>query len=73
MDCVTARAASDVDQLVDAEVTFTRGCRADGISFVGEADVEGSTINLAEDSDGRNAEFAAGSDYADGDFTAIGD
>jgi hypothetical protein len=35
--------------------------------------MEGSAVGFAEDHDGTDAEFAAGSEYADGDLSAIGD
>ncbi len=73
MNGVATGAACDVDQLVDAQIAFARGCGADGISFVGEANVQRGAVGFAEDGDGRDAEFAAGSDNANGDFAAIGD
>ena len=73
MNGVATGAARDVDQLIDAQIAFARGCGADGISFVGEANVQRGAVGFAEDGDGRDAEFAAGSDNANGDFAAIGD
>jgi hypothetical protein len=35
--------------------------------------VKGRAIGFAEDGDGADAEFAAGSEDANGDFSAIGD
>jgi len=35
--------------------------------------VEGSAVGFTEDDYGADAEFAAGSEDADGDFSAIGD
>jgi len=73
MNGVAAGAAGGVDQLVDAEVAFARWCGADGISFVGEANVYRGAVRFAEDGDGGDAELAAGSDNSNGDFAAIGD
>ncbi len=72
MNGVAAGAARDVHELVDAEIAFARGRGADGVGFVGEADVEGFAVDFAEDGDGADAEFAAGAQDAHGDFTAIG-
>src|ERR1700674_239769 len=73
MDGVAAGAAGDVDELVDAEIAFARGRGAEGVGFVGEADVEGGAVGFAEDRDRADAEFAAGAEDAHGDFAAIGD
>jgi hypothetical protein len=73
VDGVAAGAASNVDKLVDAEIAFAGGRGADGISFVGEANVERGAVGFAEDGDGADAEFAAGAENAYGDFAAIGD
>jgi hypothetical protein len=73
MNGVAAGATRDVDQLVNAEITFSRRRGADGIGFVGEAYVEGSAVGFTEDDYGADAEFATGSEDADGDFSAISD
>ena len=72
MDGVATRAARDVHELVDAKIAFARGSRTDGISLIGQADVERFAVGVAEDGDGLNAEFAAGADNAHRDLTAIG-
>ncbi len=73
MDGVAAGAACDVDQLVDAEIAVAGWRGADRVSFVCKTDVEGGAISFAEDSDGADAEFAARTEDAHGDFAAIGD
>jgi hypothetical protein len=73
MDSVAAGAACDVDELVDAEITFAGGRGADGVGFVGQANVEGGAVGFTKDGGGADAEFAAGTENADGDFAAIGD
>ena len=72
MNGVAAGAARDVHDLVDAQITFARRARADGVGFVGQADVEGFAVGFAENGDGSNAEFAASAQDAHGDFAAIG-
>jgi hypothetical protein len=73
MDGVAAGAAGHVHELIDAKITFARGCRANGISFVGEADVKACAVDFTEDDDGTDAKFATGAQNAHGDFPAIGD
>ncbi len=73
MDSVAAGAACDVDELVDAEITFAGGRGADGVGFVGQANVEGGAVGFTKDGGGADAEFAAGTENSDGDFAAIGD
>ena len=73
MDGVGAGFASDGDDFVDVEVAFARGCGADGVGLVGETDVEGFAVDVAEDGDGADAEFAAGAEDADCDFSPVGD
>ncbi len=73
MDGVAGGAAGNVDELVDAQIAFAGRRGADGISFVGETNVEGGAVGFAEHGDGADAEFATGAKDADGDFAAIGD
>src|SRR6202007_582844 len=72
MDGVATGTARDVDELVDAKIAFARGCGADRVSLVGEADVQGGAVHFAVNADRGNVQFAAGAEDADGDFTAIG-
>ena len=48
MDGVATRAARDVHELVDAKIAFARGSRTDGISLIGQADVERFAVGVAE-------------------------
>src|SRR5260370_27321013 len=73
MDGITPGAASYIHELIDTEITFARGRRADGVGFIGEADMQRLAINVAEDRDGMDTQFAAGAQDAHGDLTAIGD
>ena len=72
MDGVGAGFSRYADDFVDVEIAFARGCCADRVGLVGEADVEGFAIDFAEDSDGTDAEFAAGAEDADCDFASVG-
>ncbi len=73
MDGVAVGTACDVDEFVNAEITFARRRGADGIGFIGQANMEGGAVGFAEDGDGANAEFAAGAEDAHGNFATIGD
>jgi hypothetical protein len=73
MNGVAPGAAGHGDDSVNIEIAFAGGSWTNGIGFVGEADVEGFAVDLAEDSGGADAEFPAGSKDADGDFAAVGD
>ena len=72
MKSVASGALCDVHQFVEAEIAFARRSRTDGIGFIGEANVKRVAVDFTEDSDGFDAEFAAGADDTDGDFAAIG-
>ena len=67
------RATRHGQEFVNAQIAFARGRRANGVSFVGEAYVQGFAIRFAKDDRGSDAELAAGAQNAYGDFTAIGD
>jgi hypothetical protein len=73
MDGVAPGAPGYVDDFIDAEIAFAGGGGPDWVGFVSEADVEGFAVDFAEDGGGADAEFAAGSEDANSDFTAIGD
>ena len=73
MERIATGAPRHVHELINREVAFTRGRRADGVSFIGEANVERLAVDITEDRDGANAKLAAGAQDAHGDFTAIGD
>src|SRR6266568_4657069 len=69
---IATGAARDIHELVDAEIALARRRGADGIGFIGETDVKRFAVGLTEDCDGADTQFAAGAQYAHGDFTAIG-
>ena len=73
VDGVAVGAAGDVDYFIDAQIAFAGRRGADGIGFIGEANVKGGAVGFAENGDGADAEFAAGAEDANGDFAAIGD
>ena len=61
------------DDRRNVEVTVTRGRRPDANAFVGEAYMHGVGVRRRVDGDGLNAEFAAGAQDAQRDFTPVGD
>src|SRR5439155_5337393 len=65
--------AGDVEETVDREVALAGGRGADGVGFVGEADVERVAVGLGEDGDGGEPGLAARPDEADRDLAAVGD
>ena len=73
MDRLGAGTAGDVENLVDAEIGFRRRRWTDGIGLVGLADVKRGAIHLGVDGDRGDAHFAARTDHAHSDFSAIGD
>src|ERR1039458_1442951 len=73
MDRVSAGAGGDVENLLDVQVRLGSGGRADGIRFVGFADVQRGAIHVGVDSNRGNSHLVAGADNAYGDFSAIRD
>ena len=61
------------DDSGDIEITVRGARRADADGLVGKAHVKRVAVGLAVDGDSTNAEFSAGVDDAQCDFTAIGD
>lgn len=45
----------------------------EGHRFIGEADVERGTIDIAKDGNAGDVEFAQGADDAHSDFATVGD
>src|SRR5271169_1194779 len=72
MDSIAARAARDVNYLLNAKIAFARSGGANGIGFVSKANVKRFAVDLAENSHAANAQLAAGAQDAHGDFAAIG-
>ena len=54
------------------EVTLGRARRPDADSLIGKADRERIAVGLAVDCDGLDAQLLAGADYAQCNFSAIG-
>ncbi len=64
------RRANDVRNI---QVAFRAARRADADGLVGKPHVQRVAVGLGIDGHGGNAEFLAGANHAQGDFTAIGD
>ena len=64
---------SGVDDLVDAQIRFGGGGRAQVHGGVGGLDVGGVGIGVGVDGDGSDPEPTAGADDAQGDLSAVGD
>ncbi len=73
MHGIATSAARHVHKLFNAEITLARGCRANRVGFIGEADMQRLAINITENRRGADAQLAASTQDAHGDFTAIGD
>ena len=73
MDGVRATAPGDVQDLVNAQVAFASGGRANKVGLVGVAHMQRGAVHLREHGHGGNAQFAAGADDTDGDLTPVGD
>jgi hypothetical protein len=61
------------DDLVDAQIRFGGGGRAQVHGGVGGLDVGGVGIGVGVDGDGSDPEPTAGADDAQGDLSAVGD
>jgi hypothetical protein len=72
MQGIAARAARDIEQLINTQVALAGSGRANGIGFVGKTHVRRGAIDIAEDGDVLYAEFAARAKDAYRDFPAIG-
>jgi hypothetical protein len=72
MDSVAARAAGHVNYFINGKIAFARGGGANGIRLVGKANVKRFAVNLAENRHAANAQLAAGTQDAHGNFAAIG-
>src|SRR5262249_51121014 len=59
--------------LVNAEIALARRRRADGVSFVGQPNVQRFAVCVAKHRDRLDAEFAARAENAHGNLAAIGD
>ena len=73
MQRIATGAARYVHEFVDAKVAFDRRSGAYRVCFIGEADVQGFAIDIAENGGGADAQLAAGAQNAHGNLSAIGD
>ena len=71
MDCVAAGSDCKIDDTVGVQIAGNR-VRANVIGFVGLADMQGMLVGICVDSHRLDACFLAGSNNADGNFTAVG-
>ena len=60
------------DDAVDLQIAVGGLGRADAIGLVGQFEVGGAAVGLAEDGHGFDAQLAAGANDPQGDLTAIG-
>ena len=68
-----ARALDDLEDLLGVEVALGRGLAAERVGLVGQADVQGVSVELGVHGHGGDAELAAGADHAHGDLGPVGD
>ena len=73
MDRVGAGDLGGADDRRHAQVAVGAARRPDADVLVGEADVQRVFVRLGIDGDRLDAEFLAGIDHPQGDFSAIGD
>jgi hypothetical protein len=72
MDGIAFGATRYTNNFFNIEIAFA-GCGwAYGVGFVGQPDVQGFAVYLAENSGGADTEFATSPEDADGDFAAVG-
>lgn len=57
----------------NVQITLRRSGRTDAHGFVGEFDVQAAFVGFGMHGNGGNAHFAAGTEYAQGDFAPVGD
>ena len=73
MDRVGARDLAGGHDLVDVQVAFARGRRADADALVGQPYMHGVGIRRGMNRNRRDAEFLAGAKHPERDLAAIGD
>ena len=73
MDGIRAGDFAGRDDLVNVEIAVTRGRRTDADTFVSKAHMHGICVSRRMDGYSRDAQFAAGPQDAQGDFTTVGD
>ena len=72
MDRRCAGPSRHVHELVRAQVALRRRVGTDRVRLVGEPDVQARAVAVRGHGDGRNPQFAAGANHADGDFATVG-
>ena len=72
MDGLHVADLGGADDAVDHQIAFAGRRGADAIRLVGERQVMGAAVGLAEDGDRLDAHFLAGPNDAQGDFAPIG-
>ena len=73
MDRLDVADLGRADDAVDLQIAVGGLGRADAIGLVGQVEVGGAAVGLAEDGDRLDAQLAAGADDPQGDLAAIGD
>src|SRR6185312_12083137 len=71
MNCLSAAISGDVKHFGNIQVGLTSRRRANVVSFVRQAYVQGGTINIGKHSNRSDSQFAAGANYPYRNFTAI--
>ncbi len=72
MDGVHVGDFGGADHVRNVQIAFRAARRADAHGLVGKAHVQGVAIGFGVDGHGANAQFLAGADDPQGDFTAVG-
>ena len=73
MDGIGSRASSDVEDKIAAQIRFDGGRGPQAVRLIGLDHVRGGAIRVGIDSNGGNAQLAAGAQDAKGDFATVGD
>jgi len=73
MDCVGTAAFYCRKDGIGVEVGLGGGLATEGVSLIGKPNMEGLAIEVAVDSDGADAEFAARTYHSDRDLSTVGD
>jgi len=73
MDGVRTSLAGDFENKIAAQIGFGGWSWAKPMGLVRMEHVQGGAVCVRVDGDGSDAEFAAGTDDAQGNFTTVGD
>lgn len=71
MDSIGVDHFSGADESGDIEITLSGGCRADTDRLVGQSHMFQVAVSRRVDSNGTDVQFAAGSQYTQGDFAPV--